>query len=207
MAVAVALAGLLLTGCVDGKDGMDTVTGEELVDQAEQHYRDYRTVTNDVQRLIFDGPWQTDIGSYGMQPVDLGCDAGQYAFDLVRTTRVDPAAQASMRESVVAYLEDAGFDLEEQELGDGDSQSTDVIVRKQGDFSQLMVTFIANGSVLVSATTACWPGDADELGDLLFGDAVLAEGYLPREESPDDPLFFGVTPGEPSFRPGATPAP
>jgi hypothetical protein len=70
-----------------------------------------------------------------------------------------------------------------------------------------MVTFIANGSVLVSAATACWPSDADELADQLFGDATLSEGYLPREEAPDDPLFFGITPDQPGFRPSAAPTP
>lgn len=39
----------------------------------------------------------------------------------------------------------------------------------------------------------------------MVGGAAFSEGHLPREESPSDPLFFGVTPGEPGF--GPTPSP
>ena len=177
---------------------MATPTGDELVAQAKQHYLDYRTVTNDVQALIFDGAWEADIGSYGMQPSPEGCGDGTYRFDFTRTTKVAEEEQDAARDRVLSYLK-ASYEIEGQDLGSGDSQSTDLIVNKQGDFSQLMVTFIANGSVLVTAITKCWPGDADELSDLIFGDVNLAEGYLPAEESPSDPLFFGITPGEPAY--------
>ncbi|MFK0402249.1 hypothetical protein ACIQTT_07975 [Microbacterium sp. NPDC090225] len=180
-------------------------TGSELVAQAEQHYLDYRRVTNDVQALIFDGPWQTEISAFGMQPSGAGCGDDAYKFDLTRTTQIDPGEQDALRDEVSRHLTDAGFEVEGQELGSGKAQSSDVIVREQGDFSRLMVTFIANGSVLVTATTKCWPGDRAELSKLIFGGVTLSEGYLPREESPSDPLFFGVTPGEPAF--GPTPSP
>lgn len=202
---ATAVLALALTGCSNEGDGMATPTGDELVAQAEQHYLDYRGVTNDVQALIFDGPWSAEVGTFGMQPSGAGCPDGSYKFDLARSTEVDPAEHPALSESVREHLTDAGYDVEGQELGSGESKSTDVIVRKQGDFSLLMVTFIANGSVSVTATTKCWPGDRVELSKLLFGGATLSEGYLPREESPSDPLFFGVTPGEPAF--GPTPKP
>lgn len=182
-------------------------TGAELVAQAERHYVDYRTVTNEIQALIFDGPWQAEVGSFGMQPSGAGCPDDSYKFDLVRKTKIDPAEKEAMREAVAEYLSDAGYDIEGMDLGSGDSQSSDVIVRDQGDFSSLLVTFIGNGSVLVSATTKCWPGDRVELGDLIFGDVTLSHGYLPSEEAPSDPLFFGVIPGEPAFTHGPTPTP
>lgn len=182
-----------------------TPTGDELVAQAKQHYFDYRSITNDVQALIYDGPWEAETGSFGMQPSAAGCGDNGYKFDLTRTTQVDPDAQDALRDEVRRYLADAGFELEGQELGSGKAQSSDVIVRQQGDFSLLMVTFIANGSVLVTATTKCWPGDRNEISREIFGGVTLSEGYLPREESPSDPLFFGVTPGEPAF--GSTPTP
>lgn len=204
MSAVVAVVAVALTGCVNGGDGM-TPTGDELVAQAKQHYLDYRSITNDVQALIYDGPWEAEIGSFGMQPSAAGCGDNGYKFDLTRTTQVDPDAQGALRDEVRRHLTDAGFEVEDQDLGSGDAQSSDVIVREQGDFSQLMVTFIANGSVLVTATTKCWPGDRAELSKLIFGGVTLSEGYLPREESPSDPLFFGVTPGEPAF--GPTPSP
>lgn len=199
-----AVLALALTGCVNEGDGM-TPTGDELVAQAEQHYLDYRSITNDVQALIHDGPWQLDIASYGMQPSKAGCSADSYKFDLTRSTTVEPDEQRALSEAVVDYLTTAGYEVEGQDLGSGSAASTDVIVRKQGDFSLLMVTFIANGSVLVTATTKCWPGDRNEISEQIFGGVTLSEGYLPREESPSDPLFFGVTPGEPAF--GPTPSP
>lgn len=206
MTAAATVLALALTGCVNGGEGM-TPTGDELVAQAKQHYLDYRSITNDVQALIHDGPWEAEVGSYGMQPSAAGCDDDTYKFDLTRTTQVDPDEQNALRDEVRDYLVDAGFEVEGQELGSGESQSSDVIVRRQGDFSLLMVTFIANGSVLVTATTKCWPGERNELSKLIFGGVTLSEGYLPREESPRDPLFFGVTPGEPAFGPTPTPAP
>ncbi|PPG02753.1 hypothetical protein C5E06_09890 [Pseudoclavibacter sp. RFBI5] len=62
-----------------------------------------------------------------------------------------------------------------------------------------MVTFIANVSVLVTADTKCWARDRSALSKDMFGGVTLANGYFPREEAPSDPLFFGVTPGEPAY--------
>lgn len=200
---ATTVVALSVTGCA----GDSPPTGDELFDQAEQHYRDYRAVTNDVQSLIFDGPWEASVGSFGMQPSGAGCPDDSYKFDLTRITEVESSEQSDLSAAVRGHLEDAGFEVESQELGSGEAASLDVIVRKQGDFSLLMVTFIANGSVLVTATTPCWPGDRNELSDMMFGGVTLGEGYLPRAESPSDPLFFGVTPGEPSWRPSPTPTP
>jgi hypothetical protein len=53
----------------------------------------------------------------------------------------------------------------------------------------------------------------DELSELLFHGERLGAGYLPADvESPTDPLFFGITPGDPQFvretpAPTETPAP
>ncbi|WP_282848900.1 hypothetical protein [Microbacterium oxydans] len=204
---AMAVLALVLTGCTNEGDGMATPTGDELVAQAKQHYLDYREVTNGVQALIFEGPWEAPGGSFGMEPSGAGCPDGSYKFSLARSTEVDPAQHAERSLAVQKYLTEAGYELDGMDLGSGETQSSDVIVREQGDFSLLTVTFITNGNVLVTATTKCWPGDRYELGDLLFGDANLSEGYLPREESPSDPLFFGVTPGEPAFGPTPKPTP
>ncbi|MFK3676815.1 hypothetical protein ACI2IP_03755 [Microbacterium sp. NPDC090218] len=202
---AMAVLALALTGCTNEGDGMATPTGDDLVAQAKEHYLDYRGVTNDVQALIFDGPWEAPGGSFGMEPSGAGCPEGSYKFSLARSTEVDPGEHAERSSAVQKYLTDAGYELDGMDLGSGEVKSTDVIVREQGDFSLLTVTFITNGSVLVTATTKCWPGDRIELSGLIFGGANLSEGYLPREESPSDPLFFGVTPGEPAF--GPTPSP
>lgn len=200
-----AAAALALTGCTSSEPSEPIPTGDELVAQAKQHYLDYRTITNDVQALIFDGPWEADIGSYGMQPDE--CSDDSYAFDFTRTTRVPAEDHERLRSGVLEYLDDAGYEVDGRELGSGTSQSQDVIVQKQQPFSKLTVTFIGNGSVLVTAITACWPGDRDELGDLIFGDVNLSQGYLPLQESPSDPLFFGITPGQPAFTPTPTPVP
>lgn len=195
-ALLLAGAAVALTGCAP-----PAPTSDELVAEAEQHYLDYRTVTNDVQALIDDGPWHAEVSAYGMQPSGAGCSAGSYKFDLTRTTEVDAAQHAALRREVLEYLTGAGYEVEGQLLGSGASASTDVIVREQADFSLLMVTFIENGSVLLSATTKCWPGDRHDLSRAIFGGVTLGDGYLPREEAPSDPLFFGITPGAPDFGP------
>lgn len=199
---ALILAGgaAALTGCAP-----PAPTGDALVAEAEQHYLDYRTVTNDVQALIDDGPWDAEISAYGMQPSGAGCSAGNYKFDLTRTTEVDAAQHAALSQEVVKYLTGAGYEVESQMLGSGASASTDVIVREQADFSLLMVTFMKNDSVLVSATTKCWPGDRHDLSRAIFGGVTLGDGYLPREEAPSDPLFFGIAPGAPAFGPTSSP--
>lgn len=190
-----------LSGCALGAVPEPAPTGTALRAQAEQHYRDYRAVTTGVQELIYDGAWDVEVASFGMQPSAAGCRDGSYRFDLTRSTTIDPAAQDRVSADVREYLEDEGFQIEEQNLGSGTAQSRDLIVRDQGDFSRLMVTFIANGAVLVTAATVCWPGERNELSALMFGGVTLSEGYLPRTEAPGDPLFFGVTPGEPGFAP------
>lgn len=199
-ALFLAGAAVVLTGCAPAAP-----TGDALVAEAEQHYLEYRTITNDVQALIDDGPWRAEVSAYGMQPSGAGCSSDSYKFDLTRTTEVDAAQHAALRQEVVEYLTGAGYEVEGQQLGSGASASTDVIVREQADFSLLMVTFIENDSILVSATTMCWPGDRYDLSRAIFGGVTLGDGYLPREEAPSDPLFFGIAPGAPDFGPTSSP--
>ncbi|GAB2698075.1 hypothetical protein GCM10027071_09690 [Microbacterium marinum] len=200
---AVALLGAatmlaLLTGC-GGEPDMEPTA--DVRERAEAVYFDYREQTNLVLAIIDEGPWVVGgSAEYGMVPSSSGCDDG-WKFDLTRSTTIDPASVDGLREKVAAHLDDAGFTVEGMELGAEGEGSGDVIVRQQGVFSLLVVTFVDNGNVLVKATTACQHGDARELGKALFGDARLAEGYLPSEESPSDPLFFGIAPGDPQFAP------
>ncbi|MGA7147726.1 MAG: hypothetical protein WBX17_04450 [Microbacterium sp.] len=179
-------------------------TGDELYSHAEDVYFGYREAVNGVLALIHDGPWEVGDGAYGMEPSGAGCGDG-WNFGLARSTKVDPADQDRMRQDVADYLTDVGYEVEGMDLGSGEVTSSDVIVRKQAPFSLLTVTFVNNGNALVVVDTACNPGDRSELSDMLFGGVYLAEGYLPQQESPSDPLFFGVTPGDPQFLPSPTP--
>lgn len=195
----------ILTGCGGGP--VAEPTGDELYSQAEQVYFEYREVVNGVLAAIDDGPWAVGDGAYGMEPAGAGCGDDGWNFSLTRSTKVDPAEQDRLRQAAADYLIDAGYEVDGMDLGSGEVTSSDVIVREQGVFSLLTVTFVNNGNVLVIADTACHPGDRFELGDMLFGGVYLAEGYLPREESPSDPLFFGITPGDPQFLPSPSPSP
>lgn len=190
-----------VTGCMTGEQ-MTTPTGDELFAQAREHYYSYRTVTNAVQALIHGGPWGSDIGSYGMQPTGATCDDDSYGFDLLRDTQIDPTTLPEVTDRVTKYLTSQGYTVTGWDLGSGVYATHDLHVRDQGDFDLLMITFFTNGGVIVAAETKCWPGDPLELDELMFGDVYLSDGYLPREESPSDPLFFGVTPGDPQFLPG-----
>lgn len=191
---AAGIAVLLLAGC---GGTVAEPTADEQFAQAEELYFAYREATNGVLAVIDDGPWKVE--GYGMTPSGAGCGDG-WKFDLGRSTAIDPADVPARRTAVADHLVDAGFEVEGMDLGDEDSGSGDVIVREQGVYSLLMVTFVADGSVLVTATTPCTAGDRYALSDRLFGEKALpGQGYLPTEESPSDPLFFGITPGDPQF--------
>ncbi|MCP2635287.1 hypothetical protein K0817_001735 [Microbacterium sp. HD4P20] len=203
-AAVMVFAVSILSGCGGGP--VAEPSGDELYAQAEEVYLEYREIVNGALAVIYDGPWSVGDGAYGMEPSTAGCGDG-WNFSLTRTTNVDPAEQDRMRQDVADYLTEAGYEVEGMDLGSGEVTSSDVIVREQGIFSLLTVTFVNNGNVVVLADTVCRPGDHFELADMLFGDVYLAEGYLPREESPSDALFFGITPGDPQFLPSPSPSP
>lgn len=183
-----------------------TETDEQLFERAEAVYMEYRTATNGVLSLIDEGPWEVPEGGYGMAPSDTGCGDG-WKFELARSTVVDPAEQPRLRQAVAEHLAAEGYEVEGMDLASGSASSGDVIVREQGVYSLLTVTFVDNGNVLVRATTSCQPGDWLALDTQIFGEDALGFGYLPQQEAPSDPLFFGITPGDPQFLPSPTPSP
>lgn len=190
---------VLATGCGDGGEPVEVPTGQALFDQAEQKYMDYRSVVNEVQVAIFDGPWEVG-GDYGMLPTDLQCEEGEYKFHLTRTVELDPADYEAAQERARVALADEGFSFDGQGLGSGEQSSVDLVAKDQLGFSEMRVAFFqATTSVTVWARTDCAPGDRHELSNLLFSDESNLDGYLPKMESPSDPLFFGITPGDPQF--------
>lgn len=199
-----------MTGCDTSEP---TPTGDALYADAEQTYMEYREFVNGVQSVLSTDPWTIgQLGVYGMQPD--GCDGGTgYRFDLNRRLEMDAADREANADTVERHLEQAGMSPSRRVLGEGDGSIIQVGVRDEGVFAQLLVEFRETGTVRISAETACRPGDALSLADMLFGDVFLSEGYLPTEtESPTDPLFFGITPGDPQFvretpAPTETPAP
>ncbi|MFJ2369005.1 hypothetical protein [Microbacterium sp. NPDC087665] len=204
--IVLALTGaLLMTGCTPAP------TGDALYADAEQTYFSYREVVNELQLEYHDGPWEIgSLGSYGMQPNQCDNDAG-YNFTLHRSIRLDASQREEYADIAERFLKDEGLSPSRQVIGadDNDGQVLQVIVRDQGDYELFLVRFLKNGSVGISVDTACRPGDAFELGDQLFGDTNLGLGYLPIDvEAPTDPLFFGITPGDPQFvRDDPTPTP
>lgn len=193
-----------MTGC---DTSSPAPTGEALYADAEKTYMEYREFVNGVQSVLSTGPWEIgQLGVYGMQPDR--CDGGAgYRFDLNRTLKMDAADREANADAVEAHLERAGMTPSRRLLGEGDRSIIQVGVRDQGVFGQLLIEFRGTGTVRVSAETVCRPGDALDLADMLFGDVYLSQGYLPTDvESPTDPLFFGITPGDPQFV-RETPAP
>lgn len=190
-----------MTGCATTPH-TPAPTGDALVASAEENYLRYRGFVNDLQSTLSTGPWEIgQIGSYGMQPGSCASDTG-YEFTLRRTLLADPADTATNADTVTAFLRDAGMSPKSRTLGEENDPGklVQVGVRDEGDFSQLLIQFYGDGRIRVSATTVCWPGDAKELREAIFGDVYLTEGYLPTDvEAPTDPLFFGITPGDPQF--------
>lgn len=198
-ATTAVFAVAVLTGC---GASVAEPTGEELFERAESVYLEFKETTNGVLAAVHDGPWE--VGTYGMSPSGVGCGDG-WKFDLTRTVRIDPAEIAAKREAVSQHLVAEGFEVEGMDLSSGTVSSGDVIVRKQGVFSLLTVTLISNGNVVVTATSPCQPGDKFELNRLMYGDDIIADWPVPAQESPSDPLFFGIVDGEPRLPASSTP--
>jgi len=196
-----------MTGCTPAP------TGDALYADAEQTYFSYREVVNELQLEYHDGPWEVgSLGSYGMQPNQCDNDAG-YNFTLGRHVWLDGSKREEYADIAERFLKGKGLSPVRQVIGadDNEGQLLQVIVRNQSDYELLMVQFRKNGNVTIDIETACRPGDAFELSDMLFGDVNFLGGYLPSDvEAPTDPLFFGITPGDPQFvseDPTPTPTP
>ncbi|MFK3835144.1 hypothetical protein [Microbacterium sp. NPDC087868] len=208
MAGIQALTGiLLLTSCTSPALAP---AGDDLIADAEKTYIEYRTLVNGVQSVLSSGPWIVgQLGKYGMQPSRCDNDTG-YQFSLGRLLRLDVADRDSNADAIEQHLLDIGMTPGRRTLGDGAKSLIQIEARDQQGLEQLLIEFGSNGTAVVSATTTCRPGDAYELSNLLFGGVYLSEGYLPIDtESPTDPLFFGITPGDPQFarKPSPTPTP
>ena len=194
-----------MTGCTPAP------TGDALYADAEQTYFSYREVVNELQLEYHDGPWEVgQIGSYGMQPNQ--CDGNEgYNFTLGRHVWLDGSKREEYADIAERFLKGKGLSPVRQVIGadDNEGQLLQVIVRSQSDYELLMVQFRKNGNVSIDIETACRPGDAFALSDMLFGDVNFLGGYLPSDvEAPTDPLFFGITPGDPQFvREDPTPTP
>lgn len=189
-----------MTGC----QSEPAPTGEALYADAEKTYFEYREFVNGVQSVIASGPW--GLGQYGMQPSRCDDNTG-YEFDLGRTLQIDVAQRQMHVDAVVKHLEDAGMSPSYGTLGSGGRKLIQFLVSDEGGFDKLLLTFDYDGRVVLSATTACRPGDAFALSDMIFGEEHTLTGYLPSDaEAPTDPLFFGITPGDPQFV-RETPAP
>lgn len=188
-----------MTGCTVSAPAP---TGQSLFDEAEANYLRYRGLVNDLQSTLSDGDWEIgQLGVYGMQPVE--CDStNQYRFDLNRSIALEGSRRELYADAVEEFLADKDMSAQRSVLGtEGqEGQLIQVTVRDEGDFSLLLVEIRQDGRVKIAVETSCWPGDRDELSALLFHGERLGAGYLPTDvESPTDPLFFGITPGDPQF--------
>lgn len=199
----------LLTGC----GAVPVPTGDQLYAEAKTTYFDYREGVSELQLALHDGPWEIgQVGSYGMQPLE--CDNGDgYYFSLHRNVRLDGSQREDYADTAERFLKEQGFSPTRGTLGadDHEGQLIQVAVRDEGEFALLLVEFRKNGNIGISADTPCRPGDSSELSDMLFGDINFLGDYLPTDvEAPTDPLFFGITPGDPQFvreTPAPTPTP
>lgn len=194
-----------MTGC--GTE--PTPTGDELYADAKSVYIEYREFVNELQKELHDGPWQiVQLGSYGMQPSRCDGEDG-YSFRLHRYVQLDGTQREDYADTTEKFLKDNGLSPARGVIGadDQEGQVIQVVVREESGFSMLLVEFLKNGSIGITAETTCHAGDARELSKMLFGGMYLSEGYLPTDvEAPTDPLFFGITPGDPQFV-RETPAP
>lgn len=202
--VLASMGAIVMTGCQQET----APTGDALYADAEKTYFEYRGLVNEALSVISTGPWSIDhTGDYGMLPGRCDHNAG-YQFDMARSLQIDIADRERYADAVMKHLEAAGMSPSRGALGSGDRELIQVSVDDEGGFEKILFTFGYDSRVLLDASTTCRPGDAFALADLIFGDEHFLGDYLPAEESPTDPLFFGITPGEPKLRtPTSTPTP
>ncbi|MCK2030461.1 hypothetical protein [Microbacterium galbinum] len=205
--LTLAVIGVItMTGCTATEPAP---SGQPLFDEAEANYLRYRGFVNDLQSTLSTDAWTIgQIGVYGMQPVE--CDANQYRFDLNRSIALDGTQREEYADTVETFFTGHDMSPRRSVLGrdDQEGQLIQITVRDQGDFSLLLVEIRRDGQLRIAAETTCWPGDRNELSRLIFHGERLGEGYLPIDtESPTDPLFFGITPGDPQFVRESSPTP
>ncbi|MCH1883387.1 hypothetical protein [Agrococcus sp. ARC_14] len=180
-----------ITGC----GAIAAPIGDALYRDGEQRYVSSATTMHSVIMAIHEGDWIVDQGSYGASPIPCRIDGALsgYAFSWARVLEPEVLDVEGAVAAATAAFEDAGMTAQTATYGEGDRQEVNVI-GEGGDVGRGVVTIRPAGhSIRASAATACFPGDASALSDMVFGGEVYegASLRLPAVEGVDwQPRFY-----------------
>lgn len=189
---------VMVTGC-----GSSAPTGDELYRDGEERYVQYATTMHAVIMAIHEGDWSVE--SYGASPIAcrIGGELSGYAFSWVRLLQPEELDVDAVVGAATTAFEDAGLEAETSTFGEGASQEVNVI-GTGGAVGRGVVTIRpARGAIEVSASPGCFPGDAGELSDMVFGGLVYegASRRFPAFEGPGwQPRFYFPEQGSPIYR-------
>lgn len=205
--MAAAAVGLVLTmtSC-----SVQASTGDELYRDGERRYVAYSTIMHSVLMAIYEGDWAVYGGSFGAAPMPCaleGDTTGEYAGYTFSSLRVlEPEQQIDVDAVVGAAteaFEKAGVEVNTAVYGEGDRQEINVI-GTGGDLGRGVVTIRPDRNMIsTSADPGCFPGDAGDLSDMVYGGVLVYEGAyrrVPAFEGPDwQPRFYFPEDGSPLY--------
>src|SRR5690606_4921359 len=104
--------------------------------------------------------------------------------------------------SATAAFEEAGMEAQTVTYGSGDRAETNVIATGGPVVRGVVTVRPHRGMIEVSASPACFPGDAGELSDMIFDGLVYEDAWrrFPAFEGPDwQPRFYFPEDGSPVY--------
>lgn len=198
MAALAAGMAVMMTGC-----GFSAPAGDELYRDGERRYTEYATVMHSVIMAIHEGEWVVD--SFGASPFPCRIDgaASGYAFSWVRLLQPEVLDVDDVTAAAAAAFEAADMEASTATFGEGDAREVNVI-GTGGPVGRGVVTIRpGRGTIEVSASPGCFPGDAGDLSDMVF-DGLVYDGAaqrFPAFEGPDwQPRFYFPEEGSPVYR-------
>lgn len=199
MAAGVAL---VMTGCA----AQAAPEGDELYHDGEKNYIAYATAMHTVIMAVHEGEWAVDQGSFGASPIPCRIDGELTGYTFGWSRVLQPEEEIDV-DALVAAAEagfgEVGITAETTTLGEGDRQEINVI-GTGGDIGRGVVTiWPGRNTIWASATPGCFPGDAGDLSDMVFGGELVYDGAslrFPAFEGSDwQPRFYFPEEGSPVY--------
>ncbi len=188
MAALAAGMVLLMTGCGSSA----APEGDALYAAGAEAHSAFASGLHSVLMAVHEDTWAVRQNDYGAAPIPCD-DAEGYSFHSIREATLAGADADELTARAVSALESLDLEVTSQVLGSGEREQR-AVVGVGGAFERLVVTVTpASGVVLVTATSACSPGSAHDLGRLVFAQSMARDQWrlLPATEGPDSvPQFY-----------------
>lgn len=180
-------------------------TGDALYRDGEQRYVAYATTMHSVIMAIDETEWSVDQGSFGASPIPcrINGELTGFAFSWARLLELGDRDVDDVVAAATTAFEDAGMEAATATYGKGDRQEINVI-GTGGDVGRGVVTVRPDQNhIRVTASPGCFPGDAADLSDMVFGGGLVYKGAsrrIPAFEGPDwQPRFYFPEEGSPVY--------